>query len=694
MKEYDTASIRNVALIAHGGTGKTSLAEAMLFEAGAIARLGRVEEGTTSSDFDPDELKRKISVNVAVLPCEWKETRINIIDTPGYADFVGEAKAGLRAADAVLITVDASAGVQVGTGAAWRYADDAAAPRAFFVNRIDRENANFFGALTQLQEHFGNKCVPIQIPIGDHESFAGIVDLISMKAFFGEKGTEGPIPDDLITTATEQREKLIEAVAEADDDLIARYLDGETLSEEEIRRALRIAMVQRLAAPVMVGAATRNIGVACLLDEIVANFPSPVEVFQPRATKPDGTEEQLRPAAAGPLAALVFKTTADPYVGRLTYFRVFSGTLASNHEVWNAQRGKPERIGQLLRVRGKTQEPVSHVVAGDIGAVAKLVETHTNDTLCTKEHPIVVSPIVLPAPVHRVAISPKTKSDADKVGHALQRLAEEDPTLHVERDLETHEMILSGLGESHIDVAAEKMHRKFNVAVDVKLPRVAYRETVTQKVRAHYRHKKQTGGAGQFGEVEIEIEPLQRGSGFEFTERIVGGTVPREFWPAVEKGVRESMNEGVIAGYPVVDVRVTLVDGKIHPVDSKAVAFEIAGSQAIKEGVPQARPILIEPIMDLQITVPDQYTGDVISDLNTKRAHTQGMSPAGQGHTTIDARAPQAELQRYATDLRSITQGRGTFVASFSHYEEVPQHAAQRVIDDHKKEREAKLAHA
>jgi elongation factor G len=691
MKEYDTKAIRNVALIAHGGTGKTSLTEAMLFEAGAINRLGRVEEGTTTSDFDPDELKRHMSVNVSVLPLEWKGTKINVIDTPGYADFVGEMKSGLHAADAAIIAVDASAGVQVGTEHAWEYVEEVHAPRAFFVNRIDRENADFDRTVSQIREAFGNRCVAIQIPIGAQDRFAGIVDLIGMKAFMGEKGEEGPIPEDLAQSVASYRDQLIEAVAEADDDVINKYLEGEELSEEEICRALRKALVDGVAAPIMVGAALRNVGVACLLDEIVTNFPSPADVTAPSARKADGAEEPLAANPAGPLAALVFKTTADPFVGKLTYFRVYSGTIHSNGEVWNGNKNHAERIGQLFLVRGKTQEPASQVVAGDIGAVAKLADTGTNDTLCSKDHPLAVAPIAMPAPVYRAAVTPKTRTDADKVGQALQRLAEEDPTLHVERDQDTHEMILAGLGESHIEVAAEKMHRKFNVAVDIKQPRVPYRETVTQKTHAHYRHKKQTGGAGQFGEVDIEIEPLPRGTGFEFTERIVGGTVPREFWPAVEKGVREAMGDGVIAGYPVVDVRVTLVDGKTHPVDSKAVAFEIAGSQAIKEGVPQAKPILIEPIMDLQITVPDQYTGDVISDLNTKRARTQGMTPFGQGHTTIEAQAPQAELQRYATDLRSITQGRGTFMAAFSHYEEVPQHVAQKVIDEHKKE---KAAHA
>jgi elongation factor G len=694
MKEYDTVAIRNVALAGHGGTGKTSLVEAMLFESGAIDRLGRVEDGSTASDFDPDEQKRHHSVSLSLLPIEWNGTKINVLDTPGFPDFVGEVDCAVRAADAVLITVDASAGAQVVTQTAWDAAVQADKPRAFFIGRIDRENADFGAALTSLQQAFGDRCVALQWPIGAHETFEGVIDLVSMKAFMGEKATEAAVPADLAEIVAAQREKLVEAVAEADDDLIAKYLEGEELSEEEVRRALRTALVQGMVAPVMAGSATRNIGIACLLDELVANFPSPVDEGAVVAINAQGAEERLPATADGPLAALVFKTQADPYVGRLTYFRVYSGTVQSNHEVWNSAQNKAERLGQLLSVRGKTQEPIAKVVAGDIGAIAKLTDTATGDTLCSKEHPLTIERIALPEPVFRLAVAPKTKSDADKVGQALHRLVEEDPTLHVERDASTGEMVLAGRGESHIEVAVEKMQRKFHVAVETHLPTVAYRETITLKTHSHYRHKKQTGGAGQFGEVDIEIEPLPRGTGFEFTERIVGGTVPREYWPAVEKGVREQMHQGVVAGFPVVDVRVTLVDGKTHPVDSKAVAFEIAGSQAIKEGVPQAKPILLEPIMDLEIIVPDDYTGDVISDLNTKRARTQGMTQVGAGRTRIEAQAPQAELLRYTTDLRSITQGRGDFKATFSHYEEVPHAVADKVIEQHKKEHEAKLAHA
>jgi elongation factor G len=694
MKEYDTGAIRNIVLAGHSATGKTSLTEAMLFAAGAIDRLGRVEDGTTASDFDPDEQKRRISINLSILPVEWKETKINILDTPGFPDFIGEVLCGIQAADTVLIAVDASAGVQVGTETVWEAATAAAKPIAFFVNRIDRENANFAAALASIQSAFGGRCVALQWPIGASDKFAGVIDLLTMKAYMGDKGTEAAIPADLAGVAAEQREKLIEAVAEADDDVMTRYLEGEELSEEEIRRALRKGLATGVVAPVLVGSAARVIGITHLLDEIVAGFPSPLEAPLPVARTPGGEEVRLEPSPSAPLVARVFKTLADPFVGRLTFFRVYAGTLTSNSEVWNASRNKAERFGQLLSVRGKTQEPLTKVVAGDIGAVAKLSEAATGDTLCQKDHPVLLPPIEFPEPVFRLAVMPKTKSDADKVGQALQRLVEEDPTLSVERDQTTGEMILAGRGESHLDVAVEKMQRKFHVAVETRLPTVPYRETITQKARAHYRHKKQTGGAGQFGEVDLEIEPLPRGAGFEFAERIVGGTVPREFWPAVEKGVREQMQQGVIAGYPIVDVRVTLVDGKTHPVDSKAVAFEIAGSQAIKEGVPQAKPVLLEPIMNLEIVVPDSNTGDVISDLNTKRARTLGMTPAGKGRTRIEAQAPLAELQRYATDLRSITQGRGTFKATFSHYEEVPHPIAEKIIEQAKREREAKLAHA
>ena len=688
MKEYSPTEIRNIALISHGGAGKTSLSEAMLFRAGAINRLGRVEEGTTTSDFDPDEIKRKISVNLSLLPMEWKGTKINLLDTPGYADFVGEEKSGLRAADAAIILIDASAGVQVGSEYAWQFADERRLPRLVFINRIDRENAEFDRAVDSICTHFGKRCAPLELPIGAQDQIRGVVDLISLKAFLGEKAEEAPLPADIADRANSYRERLVEAIAETDDLLIAKFLEGEELSEEELRDGLHKGVLAGTIIPILVGAAGREIGVNNLLDAIVRYLPSPAEIGGVLAQEPGGaTQVALQPNPAAPLAALVFKTTADPYVGRLSFVRIYSGTLKADSQIWNANRSHTERVGQVFLQHGKTQEPVTQIGTGDIGVIPKLSETTTGETLCTREHPVVIEPTKLPPPAFSASVTPKTKQDADKVGASLHRIAEEDPTLSVSRDHDTGELILSGLGESHVEVAAEKMHRKFGVGVDLKTPRVAYKETITLPTSSEYRHKKQTGGAGQFGQVTLKLEPQPRGAGVEFAEKVVGGSVPREFFPAVEKGVREAASEGVIAHYPLVDVKVTLVDGKYHPVDSKAIAFEIAGMQAVKQGVQQAKPVLLEPIMRIEVRVPESYTGDVISDLNTKRAKVHGMTP-DDGSTVIEAEAPQAEIQRYATDLRSITQGRGSFTVEFGHYEEVPAHIAQKVIDEAKKEAE------
>jgi len=688
MKDYKASDIRNIALAAHGGTGKTSLTEAMAFQAGVASRLGRVDDGSTLSDFDPDEIKRKISVNLSLVPVEWKGTKINIIDTPGYADFVGEEKSGLRASDAAVLLVDASAGIQVGTENAWRFAHERELPLLIFINRIDRENADFDRVVTALAEQFGRQCIPLQMPIGSQDHFTGTVDLIALKGHSGEKAAEVPVPADIEEQARAYRERLIEAIAETDDDLLNKFLEGEELSEADLRRGLHGAVTSKSLVPILVGSATHNLGVDGLLDAIVDCLPSPLEAAPERATS-GGTAEELKADPAAPLAALVFKTTADPYVGRLSFVRIYQGTLKSDSQLWNANKSQAERVGQVFHQRGKAQEPVAQLLAGDIGVIPKLAESTTGDTLCTREHPVTLEPTKFPSPAFSAAVTPKTKGDADKVGSSLHRIAEEDPTLAVGRDPDTGELILSGLGESHVEVAVEKMHRKFGVGVDIKTPRVPYKETITVSTNSEYRHKKQTGGAGQFGQVTLALEPQPRGAGLQFSEKVVGGAVPREFFPAVEKGVREAASEGVIAHYPLVDVRVTLIDGKYHPVDSKAIAFEIAGMQAVKQGVQQAKPVLLEPILRVQIRVPEGFTGDVISDLNGKRAKVHGMTPDA-GETVIEAEAPQAEVQRYATDLRSLTQGRGSFTTEFDHYEEVPAHIAQKVIDDAKREAEAR----
>ncbi|MBI4301190.1 MAG: elongation factor G [Chloroflexi bacterium] len=684
MENYATEQIRNVALLSHGGAGKTSLAEAILFTAGAINRLGRVEEGTTTSDYDPDEVKRKISISLSLLLCPWGNTKLNIIDTPGYADFVGEVKAALRVADGAVLVICAASGVEVGTTQIWDYLEAHSLPRLIFINKMDRENADFYRVVQQIQSQFGSRCVPIQIPIGSQREFAGVVDLTTLKIHGSEKAGTPSLPQE----ADGYHEKLIEAVVEKDDELLNRYLEGETITEEELRVALRKGVKEGSLVPILVGAALPNMAISPLMDALCDLLPSPKEGAQPSATNPTtGEVESLVPEAGAPLAALVFKTTADPYIGKLTYFRLYSGTIHSDSQVWNSPKNRGERIGQLFMLRGKTQLSAPFLVAGDIGAVAKLAETSTGDTLCGPDHPLRLPGIEFPVPTFNIAVYPKTKADLDKMGTTLARLTEEDPTLRLHREADTAETILSGLGETHVDVAVERMRRKFGVEVVTEIPKIAYKETITIPVKAEYKHKKQTGGHGQYGHVFLELVPLPRGSGFEFTEKVVGGVVPKNYIPGVEKGVLEARQEGVLAHYPVVDVRATLYDGSYHPVDSSDIAFKIAGAHALTKGLSQGQPILLEPIMNIQIRVPENLTGDIMGNLNTKRGKVLGTSPE-DGVTVIEAQVPQAEILRYATELRSLTQGRGTYTMEFSHYEEVPAHIAQKVIDQAKKERE------
>ena len=685
----DISKIRNVGFAGHGGVGKTSLVEAILFAAGAINRLGKVDDGTTTTDFDPDEIKRTISINLALLPCEWENKKINVVDAPGYADFTGEMKAAIHATDAAVVLVDASAGVEVGTEHCWAFADEASLPRAVLIDRMDRENADFAQALSQVQSFFGKKCVALQIPVGAQSSFSGVVDVLAMKAYSGEKGTEGAVPDSLSDQAARFREQLVEAVAETDDELLTKYLDGTELTAEELTRGLRTGIASGAVVPVLVAAAAKNIGTAQLLDVLANDFPSPKDRPPVEAKNAStGQEEDVKADPAGPLAALVFKTTADPYVGKLTYLRVYSGVLKGDSSAWNSNKAAAERIGQLFVVRGKAQEPVPQLVAGDIGALAKLAETSTGDTLATKERPLVLPPITFPAPAYSAAVHPKTKADLDKMGNALNRIIEEDPTLRVRRDADTNETILSGLGEPHLEVTVEKIQRKFGVGLELTTPKVPYKETITAPSTSEYTHKKQTGGHGQYARVAIKLEPLPRGSGFQFEDKVVGGAVPKTYIPAVEKGVSEAMREGVIARYPLVDVKVTLYDGKEHPVDSSEMAFKLAGSAALRQGVNQGKPILVEPIVNLRVTVPEANTGDAMGDLNSKRAKVLGISPQ-DGYSVIEAQVPLAEVQHYATDLRSITQGRGHYALEFDHYEEVPAHLAQKIIDKAKEDAKA-----
>jgi elongation factor G len=686
MKSYSAEHIHNVALISHGGAGKTSLAEALLFLSGAINRLGRVEDGSTSSDHDPDEIKRHMSVSTSVIPVEWNDHKVNLLDTPGYADFFGEVVGALRVADAALVVIDTASGVQVGTELAWRRADDSNLPRAIYFNKMERENADYERALQDCRRAFGNKVVPLTVPLGREQSFQGAIDLVSMQAYGDGKD---PVALDAAARAEAEkyREMLIEAVAEVDDDLITKYLEGEALSEDEIRGALRTGVASGKVIPVLCGSATHLHGVAAVGEALVQYLP-------PANTTPMLLEDgESRPgSASGPLAALIFKTISDPYLGRLNFFRVYEGTLSSDSHFWNAQHQRDERVGQVMTMRGKQQEPAQKVPFGDIGAIAKLQETATGDTLTTKDSGIRLRGIEFPAPAYAAAVQPKTKADTDKLSAALQRIRDEDPSLHVYRDERTHEQIIAGLGEAHIGIAAERMERKFGASVTIGEPRVAYRETVTVSAKAQGRHKKQTGGHGQFGDVWLEVEPLPRGGGFEFVDRVVGGSVPKNFIPAVEKGVREALGEGFLAGYPVEDVRVILYDGSSHPVDSSEMAFKIAASLGFKKAAHDARPALLEPVMSVDITVPDEFTGDVMSDLNGKRARVLGMNP-DNGRTTISALVPQAEMLHYATDLRSITQGRGYYTQRLDHYDEVPAHVAQQIIQKAQKAREEHNGH-
>jgi elongation factor G len=685
MKSYSAEHIHNVALISHVGAGKTTLAEALLFLSGAITRLGRVEDGNTTSDYDPDEAKRQMSVSTSLIPVEWENDKINVLDTPGYADFFGEVASAVRVADAALVVIDTASGVQVGTELAWRKADEHNLPRAIFFNRMERENADFDRALQDCRRAFGQKVVPLTVPLGSEQGFRGALDLVTMQGF-GEGRTTLEPDDAARAAASTYRDMLLEAIAEVDDDLLAKYLEGEALSEDEIRAALRTGIAAGKIVPALCGSAAQVLGIQALLDALVRYLPdataSPM-VLEDGESRPGSPD--------GPLAALVFKTISDPYLGRLNFFRVYQGTLSSDSHVWNVVKSRDERIGQVFTMRGKQQEPMPQVPFGDVAVVAKLQETATGDTLSTKDAGIRLKGISFPEPSYAASIQPKTKADTDKLSSALQRIQDEDPSLHVQRDPGTGEMIIAGLGESHIDIAAERMQRKFGASVQIGEPKVAYRETVTVGAKAQGRHKKQTGGHGQFGDVWIEVEPLPRGEGFQFVDRIVGGVVPKNYIPAVEKGVREALSEGLMAGYPVEDIRVTLYDGSYHPVDSSEMAFKLAGSLGFKKAAQEARPTILEPVMSVEITVPDEFTGDVMSDLNTKRARVLGMNPEN-GRTTVSAQVPQAEMLRYATDLRSITQGRGYYTMRFSHYEEVPAHLAQQIAQKAQKQREAAAA--
>ena len=675
----DAKSIRNVALLSHSGAGKTSLCEAMLFGTKAVTRQGRIEDGNTVSDYEPEEIQRGSSIQTTLIAINSGDGKINFLDTPGYDDFRGEVIGALQVVEGTAILVAAPSGVDVGTERAWDMSESRGLPRLVVINKMDRENAEFNRNVADVQATFGRQCVPFQIPIGEAESFKGVINVADPNA---------DVPADLADEVEAARERLIEAAAESDDELADRYLSGEELSADEIASALRGAVLRGELVPIIATAATEGIGVIEFIEMVNSYLPSPVDGVKPRLTKRDSDDEVAYEAdASASLAALVFKTTADPFVGKLSLFRVFQGTIRSNSEVWDSNQGQSERVGQLYLPKGKNQENLTELSAGDIGAVGKLSSTVTGDTLCARDNQVTFDPIEMPVGYYRVAVSPASKADLDKMSLALSRIVEEDPSLRMSRNANTSETLITGLGDAQIDVAIDKIKRKFGAELRVKLPRVPYRETITRTTQTEYRHKKQSGGHGQFGHVLLRLEPRDRDQGFEFGNEVVGGRVPREYIPSVEKGVVKALDEGALAGYPIVDLKAVLYDGSFHSVDSSGMSFEIASIQALKKGVSDASPILLEPVMRLSVTVPDAYTGEVMSDINGKRGRILGMNPEGRV-TVIDAEVPQSELLRYAQDLRSISQGRGYYSMEYDHYEPVPANLEPRVIEEAKRLRE------
>ena len=664
----DAKDLRNVVILGHSGSGKTSLSEAALFHTKATTRLGTITDGTTFSDFEPEEIKRSGSIQTTLVSITEDDTKINFLDTPGYNDFLGEVVSALRVVEGAVIVVAASTSVDVGTEHAWNMCETAQIPRLFMVNKMDRENADFAKNVSDIQASFGRQCIPFQIPLGEAHDFKGVVSIIDPPA---------NIPAEIVEEVAAARERLIEAAAENDEELGDRYLNGEDIPTKEIIAGVRTAVLAGNLVPILATSSTPEaLGIGEFLGTVRSFLPSPV----------DDQHIEYETEPGNPLAALVFKTTADPFVGKLSVFRVYQGTIKSNSEVWNSNREHPERIGQLYLPKGKHQENVAEITAGDIGAIGKLSETLTGDTMCTKESPVTLAKITQPVGFFRMAVTPASKDDLDKMSMALGRIVEEDPTLHFSRDASTSESLITGLGDTQIEVALEKIKRKFGAELRVTMPRVPYRETITKVTQSEYRHKKQSGGHGQFGHVLLRLEPQERDQGFAFTTEITGGKVPKEYIPSVEKGVTKALDEGSLAGFPLVDLKAVLYDGSYHDVDSSGMSFEIASSQALKHGLENAQPVLLEPIVRLSVTVPDSYTGEVISDLNVKRGRILGMSP-GDGTTLIEAEVPLAEVQRYAQDLRSVSHGRGSYTLEFDHYDQVPANLEIKVIENARRNR-------
>lgn len=690
MKEYTTENLRNIALVAHGGAGKTMMAEAFLHFTGATTRLGKVEEGTTASDYEEDEIRRKISLSTSVIPVEYRDHKINLLDAPGYTDFIGEVVSALSVADAAAILVDAVAGVEVGTEAAWRFCNKFKLPRFVIINKMDRENANFAKAYESVENHahaHEARVVKVQLPWGEKLDFKGVIDLISMKAYAGDGKTAQDIPAEYSEAVEEARLALIEAAAEGEDSLLEKYLETGELSQEEMLRGLRDVVLSGAFIPVFVSAAGHEKGISRLLDAFVDLLPNPSE-RPARSAQGKNGEELLSAKDSGPLALYVWKTTADPFVGKVTYFKVVSGTLAADSHLLNPAKSAEERLASLHLQRGKEQIAVKTVHAGDIATVSKLAVTVTSDTLCDKAHPLTISAPEYPGALYQVAIHPKSQADAAKISPTLTRLCEEDMTLSWHNEPSTRQTILQGVGEQHIEVAVHRAQAKFQVGLTTEEPKIPYREGITRKASAQYRHKKQSGGSGQFGEVHLRIEPYHEGD-FLFTDELVGMNLSKSYLPPIEKGIRVALEQGVFAGYPLSNVKVIVYDGKEHPVDSKPIAFETAGREAFKLAVMDAGPVLFEPVMNVRVVVPDANMGDVMGDMNTRRGRVQGTD-SERGLTIINAHVPLAEMLKYTTQLRSMTGGRGYFSMEFDHYDVVPTQLAQPIMEAHKKELEAK----
>lgn len=686
MERYPTQNIRNIIFVSHSGSGKTSLIEALLFNAKMTTRLGKVAEGNTHSDYNSDEIERKISISSKLLHAVWRNTRIHLLDTPGYADFVGEVIAPLRAADAAVVIIEAVHGIEVGTERVWEFMEARNLPRLIFINRLDKENSSFENTLNSIRERFGRQCVALEYPIGEQASFKGAVNILS-------KDEIAKLPEPDKSKAEKLREELLDAVVETDDVLTEKYLEGKELAVDEITKVLKSACVNGKIVPVFCGSALQNIAITPLLDAIVDLLPSPAERPAVEGIHPKTKEPQKRnPADTEPFSAFIYKDLFDPYVGHLTLFKVFSGTIDSNTGFYNSTRDLKERIGQLYVLQGKEQIPVQKAGAGDIVAVAKLKDSHTNDTICDEKQPILFEPNVFPEPAISSSVKPKTRHDEEKIMGALSRLAAEDSTFKTSRDEQTKELIVSGMGDLHLDVMIDRMKKRFGVEVEIGTPKVPYKETIKKAVKVQGKYKRQSGGRGQYGDCWLELDPLPHGKQFEFVDKIVGGAIPRQFIPSIEKGVKEAMHSGILAGYPVVDIKVTVSDGSFHEVDSSDMAFQIAGSLAFKKGQEEASPVLLEPIMDVEIIVPNDYLGQVTGDINSRRGRIMGIEGRGK-QEYVKATIPLAEMFKYATELRSMTGGRGSYSMKFDHYDEVPAKITQIIVSQSKKATEETHVH-